>query len=128
MLIGFELASSAQEGSMVVNEDGTSNYVGTPAYSAPEQFEYPEIVGPPADVFALGVVLYEALTGFIPLPYGSDPGLYAVSKLPPPERMKLPESLYRLICKMLSQDAALRPNPARLHDELQMCLLELNDE
>lgn len=84
--------------------NGTFGYVGTPLYSAPEQFEHPEIIGPPADVFALGVVLYEALTGHVPYPHGSDPGLYAVGKLPPPEQLTLPESLYRILCEMLRQE------------------------
>jgi predicted Ser/Thr protein kinase len=128
VLIGFEVASSAQEGTLALNEYGTWNYVGTPEYTAPEQFEHPEIVGPPADVFALGIVLYEVLTGCFPFPYGSDPSLYTVGKLPPPEQMTLPESLYRLLCKMLSQDATLRPTAAGLQDEWQMCLHELNNQ
>jgi len=39
---------------------------GTPAYMSPEQIEAPATVGPPADVWALGVVLYEVLTGELP--------------------------------------------------------------
>src|SRR6516165_9425556 len=37
--------------------------VGTPQYMAPEQLEHPQEVDQRADVYSLGVVLYEMLTG-----------------------------------------------------------------
>src|SRR5205823_14403989 len=36
---------------------------GTAGYMAPEQMEDAKAVGPPADVFALGAILYECLAG-----------------------------------------------------------------
>jgi eukaryotic-like serine/threonine-protein kinase len=42
---------------------------GTWAYMAPEQFDNAHEVGPQADVFALGRILYHALTGRVPYPY-----------------------------------------------------------
>jgi serine/threonine-protein kinase len=40
--------------------------MGTPAYMAPEQFLHTKSAGPEADVYSLGVVLYEAFSGGLP--------------------------------------------------------------
>jgi serine/threonine protein kinase len=119
VLIDFDIARVSSHETISLLEDGSRGYLGTVAYSAPEQFRDPEAVGPSTDVFALGVVLYELLTHQRPYRWGNDPSLYEGGRFPKPERFNMPEPLYQILCKPLSEKPAQRPDAARLREELQ---------
>lgn len=70
-IVDFGLAKLAERGGP--SETGTRQILGTPKYMAPEQAQARrEDIGPPADVYALGVLLYELVTGRAPYDGASD--------------------------------------------------------
>jgi len=84
---------------------------GSP-YAAPEQFQRTAL-DPRADLYAIGVVLYRALTGL--LPRGDGPAFLAEDAVAPPRSLRpdVPEALDRLVLRCLAQDPAARPPSAR---------------
>jgi hypothetical protein len=60
----FGLARNFDEHDKTLTQDG--QIVGTPAYMAPEQADGKFEAGPPADVWALGMILFEMLTKQLP--------------------------------------------------------------
>jgi serine/threonine-protein kinase len=65
-LADFGIATSAEEMDDGLTKDGTM--LGTPAYVPPEQIDDARNVDHRADIYSVGVVLYEMLTGKTPYP------------------------------------------------------------
>jgi tetratricopeptide (TPR) repeat protein len=92
---------------------GAGLIVGTMRYLSPEQASG-ETVAAPTDVFALGVVLYEMLTGVHPFARTSTMALLGaiIARDPEPladRRADLPPLVCTLVHRMLAKEPAVRP-------------------
>jgi predicted ATPase len=105
----------------------TGDSVGTPRYMAPEQIRNARSVDQKTDVFALGCILFECLTG-APAFEGADPVtvlariLFDPLPVPSARRPGLPHSLDAVVARMLDRDASRRPTAADM-DRLAVGLL-----
>ncbi len=80
---------------------------GTPAFMAPEVLEHAPCEA--SDFYALGVMMYEALTGSLPFS-GSIVSMFLQKQRPPPELpASLPPDLAALCLELLSPDLRARP-------------------
>jgi serine/threonine protein kinase len=94
----------------------TGAMVGTPTYMAPEQCAGHE-AGAPADIYALGVIAFEMITGRVPFSAPTPLGVISAHQVtPPPSPRKfnpsLPESVVQPILTALAKDPAQRPETA----------------
>jgi WD40 repeat protein len=103
----------------------TGQVMGTPAYMSPEQAKgETKFVGPQADVWALGVMLYEALAGQRPFQGSVQEVLAAVQNAEPvPPRARapaLPRDLELICLKCLAKHPHERyPTAKELADDLE---------
>jgi serine/threonine-protein kinase len=92
-------------GARITKTEGT---VGTPAYMAPEQVRCEREIDARADIYALGAVLFELLTGEPPWD-GESVYVVAAARLSdrppdPRDRIELPDELAEIILRCLARD------------------------
>lgn len=103
----------------------TLSVMGTPSYMAPEQAEGIAELAPTLDVYSLGAILYETLTGKPPFDGDSilailDKVRYEVPTSPRHLAPELPEALEAICLRCLQKDPAQRyANAAELAEDLQ---------
>jgi len=117
VLLGGEHAYLADFGlSHVIGTDArltsTGQWIGTVDFMAPEQFQQGE-VDARADVYALGCVLYNALTGSVPYPRGTVPATMLAHLHDDPPRPTavaggIPAGFDRVIARALAKDPDAR--------------------
>jgi eukaryotic-like serine/threonine-protein kinase len=92
--------------------------LGTPAFLAPEQVRGQRL-GPAIDIYALGLVLLEALTGAKEYPGGAVESAVARLHRPPHIPPTLPARLRFLLRAMTVDDPAVRPDAATVASRLR---------
>jgi len=96
---------------------GTGLIPGTPAYIAPELVDGPSSLSPAADVFGVGVIAYELLTGARPFARPLALALLDGTGAREPARIVLPEvpeEVATTLSRCLARDPAARPSATEL--------------
>jgi serine/threonine-protein kinase len=133
-LLDFGISKSARSEEANVSLTRTSTLLGSPIYMSPEQLNSSRDVDARSDVWALGVILYELITGAPPFQAESMAQLVNAVLYRPPtptarHGVSLPEGLEDVFQRVLHKDrerryqsavelaAALVPFEGELHDE-----------
>jgi tRNA A-37 threonylcarbamoyl transferase component Bud32 len=118
-LLDFGIARSMQD----VRLTGAGEVFGTPQYMAPERITSID-AGPAADLYALGVMLYEMLSGQLPFDAPDVASFFVKHLKEKPRPLKsrepgVPAELERLVMDMMAKDPKDRPVDAhRVHADL----------
>ena len=112
-ILDFGVAKISQQAGSAMTQAGA--LLGTAEYMAPEQCLNAKAVDEKADIYALGVICYEMLSGAVPFT-GEGLGAIILKHLQEPARPlrevvpEVPEELAGLVMRMLAKTPAERPN------------------
>jgi serine/threonine protein kinase len=98
----FGIAKLLGEPQVAAGLTGSGAALGTPHYMAPEQLEHPQEVDQRADIYSLGVVFYEMLTGELPI------GRFA----PPSEKSTVDPRVDEVVLRTLEKERERRTRTA----------------
>ena len=120
-VLDFSLAKVVSRAGSATRGGGT--ICGTPTHMAPEQWRGEEVSGA-ADIWALGVILYELLDGKRPFRASSIKHLgtkvIADEPVPLPESAEdIPDPVLRLVMRCLNKDPCARPSAEQVRVELE---------
>lgn len=108
----------AKQGEVDYDLTLSGHAMGTLQYAPPEQFRNAKTVSQTADIYALGVTLYQMVTGKLPFPIKSTVDLLirkSRNDYIPPERIapRISEQTRNLIKSAMHDDSARRPSSAK---------------
>jgi serine/threonine protein kinase len=115
-LVVLDLGVAAVLGTDTTRVTATGSPVGSPAYMSPEQ-AMGSPVGPASDLYSLGAVLHELLSGTVPFEGSSALGTLHRHLHEPPEPLRrlrpdVPPALEALVLRLLAKSPAQRPADA----------------
>ncbi|MEI7990611.1 MAG: bifunctional serine/threonine-protein kinase/formylglycine-generating enzyme family protein, partial [Chloroflexota bacterium] len=130
VLADFGIAKIINEDTLdLTRQTGTDGWIGTPEYMPPEQ--WPNKVVPQTDVYALGIVFYQMLTGHLPFTRKKPDDWIEVmnqhitAPLPDPRKFvpSLPQKVDTVLRKALQKDPQNRYTMEKFANELEKLTL-----
>ena len=121
-LVDFGIAVSDEDADEGLTREGMT--LGTPSYMAPEQFQNTKNVDRRADIYSLGVLAYEMLTGKKPFPGGfSSELMNSIQKGKYPNPRKFNPGIHSALLRFIRK--SMKPNTERRYKSLIPVIEEL---